>query len=138
MREFLASVQIQRTMKGAAAISLLLLAGCATPRANFPVFGPGPLTNLQAGNDGATTNASLHALWALAIPAAGRSIDGRRGALVCGGAWIAASLVGEAFFHAPENPGPGYTSEVRTDLLTKIVPTLAFLLADAIWGGASH
>jgi hypothetical protein len=125
-------------MKGAAAISLLLLAGCATPRAYFPVFGPGPPTNLQEGNDAATTNASLHALWALAIPAAGRSIDGRRGALVCGGGWIAAALVGEAFFHAPENPGPSYASEVRTDLLSKIVPTLAFLLADAIWGGASH
>jgi hypothetical protein len=123
----------------AAAISLLLLAHCATPRAYFPVFGPGPLTNLQAGNyDAATTNASLHALWALAIPVAGRSIDGRRGALVCGGGWIAAALVGEAFFHAPENPGPNYASEVRTDLLTKIVPTLAFLLADAIWGDASH
>jgi predicted alpha/beta-hydrolase family hydrolase len=106
-------------------------------RASLPVFGPGPLTNLNCyprwsdrGCDAAWTNAAAHVGWSLAIPLLGKEVGGRRGLWIAGGAWIAASLLQEAFLHAPEHPGPGYPSEVRTDLLTRLVPCALVLVID--------
>lgn len=93
---------------------------------SLPVFGPGPLTNLGAGSE-AVVNASAHVGWALAIPLLGEKIGGKKGKWIAGLSWIALTLVHETFFHAPPNPDPEYASEVRTDLITKIVPTLLVL-----------
>ena len=93
---------------------------------SLPVFGSGPLTNLGEGGI-AVENASAHVAWALAIPLLGQEIGGARGKWISGGAWIAFSLIQEAFFHAPANPGAAYPSEVRTDLITRIAPTVLVL-----------
>lgn len=92
---------------------------------SLPVFGSGALTNLSLQCDGCMTNASAHVAWALAIPLAGRTVGGRKGMLIAGSVWIGASLLLEAFFHAPKHWGSDYPAEVRTDLLTRILPTLA-------------
>ncbi len=92
----------------------------------MPVFGPGPTTNLSSGPE-AVSNASAHVAWALAVPLIGEKLGGKKGKWIAGLAWIGLALVQEAFFHTPENPGYDYPSEVRTDLLTKIVPTVLVL-----------
>jgi hypothetical protein len=92
---------------------------------SLPVFGPGPLTNL--GDEGATSNAMAHIAWALAIPLLGEKIGGKKGKWIAGLTWIGLTLIQESFFHAPQNPGAAYPSEVRTDLITRIVPTIIVL-----------
>lgn len=81
-----------------------------------------PITNLclpVSSCDGAWTNASAHAGWAVAIPLTGYTVDGRRGMYVAGLTWIGWTLLNEWQFHGP-TPGP----ELRTDLLSRILPTL--------------
>ena len=95
---------------------------------NLPVFGPGPVTNLGEPNNGtAVTNAASHVGWAIAIPALGYMIDGNKGKWVAGVSWIAFTLLDEAFLHSPASPARSYPSEVRTDLITRIAPTILVL-----------
>ena len=98
---------------------------------NLQVFGPGPFVNVFL-NDQAATNASAHLAWSTAIPLAGERIGGRKGLWIAGIGWLVLTLVGEGFFHAPVHPDPYYSSEVRTDLLTRCVPTVAILSYD-LW-----
>lgn len=122
----------------ALALALLLTTGCFTPRASLPVFSAGPLTNLSCSGDRNSnacdrpaTNAMAHAGWALAIPGLGHAVGGRKGLRWAGAAWIGYSLINEALFHAPPGQlGPEYAAEVRTDLLSRIVPTLVLLGVD--------
>jgi len=95
-------------------------------RPYLPVTGPGPFTNLGDG-DGATTNAMAHIGWSLAIPLLGEKIGGTKGKWIAGLSWIALSIAQEWLFHAPANPDPHYPAEVRTDLITRIVPTICIL-----------
>jgi hypothetical protein len=101
-------------------------AGLCGVNPSLPVTGPGPLLNIGQ-NDQANTNALAHVGWALAIPFLGEKIGGKKGKLIAGLSWIGLSLIQECLFHAPNNPGPGYPSEVRTDLVTRIVPTVLVL-----------
>jgi hypothetical protein len=115
------------------ALILALCTGCFRTSAHFyaPLFGPGPLTNLGV-DEQANNNASLHALWALAIPLAGKAVCDRKGMWIAGGSWIAASLVSELWFHAPDNAGPGYAPEFRADLISRLLPTLVLLTVDYV------
>lgn len=103
-------------------------------RPSLPVFGPGPTVNFLSGDSQALTNASAHVAWALAVPLVAEHFGGRKGLWIGGLSWIALTVVQESLFHAPPNPGPGYASEVRSDLLTRIVPTALILLWDATHG----
>src|SRR5690348_12299977 len=76
-------------------------------------------------DDATITNASAHIGWALAIPLAGEQLGGRKGLWIAGLSWMTFTLVQETFFHAPPHPSPAYPGEVRGDLLTRLVPTLA-------------
>ena len=122
----------------ALALMLALCAGCMTPRAALPLWG-GTFTNVQCSEPGRTedscdrarTNAIAHVAWGFGVPALGHVIGGRKGMRIAGALWIAETLIGEAFFHAP--PGPldaAYSSEVRTDLISRILPTLILLGVD--------
>jgi hypothetical protein len=101
---------------------------------HFPVFGGGKFVNIFE-SDAALTNASAHVAWSLAVPLLGEHLGGRKGLWVSGLSWIALSLTQEALFHAPPNPGAGYASEVRADLLTRIVPCATLLAWDLLRGG---
>jgi hypothetical protein len=101
--------------------------GFCGARASLPVFGPGPMTNVDTNDRASMTNALTHIAVATAIPLAGGLLWGPKGKLAAGLGWIAFTLIQEAFFHAPENPGPAYPSEVRADLLTRIAPTILVL-----------
>ena len=117
------------------ALALCVLCSCAAPRAALPVFDRGPLTNLgfDSGSDAANTNASLHALWSLGIAGIGWGLWGRTGLRAACGAWSGASLLGEAFLHAPPGPlGPEYAAEVRTDLMSKILPCAALVVIEGL------
>ena len=119
-------------------LAALLLTGCAGIRPSLPVFGPGALVNVTCHEPGRTedscdrarTNASAHVAWAVAAPALGHVVAGRKGLIYGSLGWIGLVLAREAFFHAPLVPDPGYPSEVRTDLLTSLAPTLILLGAD--------
>lgn len=118
-----------------AALVLCVLASCASPRASLPIFDTrGPLTNLSfSGDQQANNNATQHALWSLSIGTVGLVLWGRSGLRWACGAWSGVSLVGEAFLHAPPGPlGPDYSAEVRTDLVTKIVPCLALAVVEGL------
>lgn len=93
---------------------------------SLPVFGDGPFLNLQQDGD-ARLNAAMHVAWALAIPLIGERLWGSKGKWITGLSWIALTLIQESLFHAPKDGGPNYPSEVRTDLITRIVPTLVVL-----------
>lgn len=95
-------------------------------RPSLPVFGSGPATNLGSGNT-AVMNATMHIALATAIPLVGYKLGGSKGKWIAGLSWIALTLIQESFFHAPNTPGVAYASEVRTDLLTRIAPTLLVL-----------
>ncbi|MFL5272696.1 MAG: hypothetical protein ACJ79E_11610 [Anaeromyxobacteraceae bacterium] len=127
--------------------AVMLLAGSMTragdlspsvPHYNpgFPVFGGGKFVNIF-DSDAALTNASAHVGWALALPLAGKAIGGRKGLWIAGLSWMTATLAQEALFHAPANPGPGYPAEVRADLLTRLVPTMALLAWDVLHDGGA-
>jgi hypothetical protein len=104
---------------------------------HFPVFGGGRFVNIF-DSDVALTNASAHLAWALAVPMAGEHVGGRKGLWISGVSWMTLSLVQEAFFHAPAKPSPRYPSEVRADLLTRLVPTAAILAWDLMRGGRAR
>lgn len=114
-------------------IRAVLLAACLTGCAH--VAGPGPALNVPPfmdANDRAITNASAHVGWALAVPLVGERIGGRKGLWISGLAWVALTLAQEQWLHAPAQPDPFYPSEVRTDLVTRILPTLALLAWDLL------
>ena len=54
---------------------------------------------------------------------------------VTGLSWMALTVVQESFFHAPANAGPGYPAEVRSDLITRLVPCATLLIFDALRSG---
>ena len=114
-----------------AALTLALAPAKAdlTLNPNLRVFGPGPFINAFE-NDQALTNASAHLGWSIAVPVLARHYGGHRAEYIAGGSWIVLTLVQESLFHAPLHPDPQYSSEVRTDLLTRIVPCAAILLID--------
>lgn len=94
---------------------------------SLPVFGGGPMFNFGE-SDQAMTNASAHIAWSLVVPLVGEKIGGNRGKWIAGLSWIAFTLLRETLTHAPPGPqGYAYPSEVRTDLITSIVPTLIVL-----------
>lgn len=94
---------------------------------SLPVTGGGPAFNFNQG-DQAMTNALAHIGFALAIPLIGDKLGGSKGKWIAGIGWIALTLVQESLFHAPKGAqGVNYPSEVRTDLLTRIAPTLLVL-----------
>jgi hypothetical protein len=101
----------------------------------MPVFGGGKFVDIFEG-DANLTNASAHVAWAVAVPLVGQRFGGRKGLWIAGVTWMVLSLTQEAFFHAPRNPGPDYPSEVRADLLTRLVPTAGILVWDLVRGGA--
>jgi hypothetical protein len=101
---------------------------------NLPVFGGGKFVNIFE-SDNAFTNASAHVAWSIAAPLIGNQLGGRKGLWIAGLSWIALSVTQESLFHAPPHPGPGYPSEVRADLLTRVVPAAAILVWDAMRGG---
>ena len=105
-------------------------------RPSLPLFGPGPAVNFLGGDHQAVTNASAHVAWSLAVPLVSQQLGGRKGLWIGGLSWIAATMLQESLFHAPPRPGPGYASEVRSDLLTRIVPTALLLVLDATRGGS--
>jgi len=104
-------------------------------RPSFPVFGSGPVVNFVGGDNQAMTNAAAHVGFSLAIPLLGERLWGRKGLWVTGLSWMALSLAQESLFHAPANPGPGYPAEVRSDLITRLLPCATILLFDALRGG---
>jgi hypothetical protein len=110
----------------------------SVPRFNpsFPVFGGGKFVNIF-DSDAALTNASAHVAWSLAVPLAGEYVGGRKGLWIAGGTWMAVTVLQEALFHAPPRPGQGYPSEVRADLVTRLVPTMLVLGWD-LWRGGAH
>jgi hypothetical protein len=129
-----------------AALTLSLHPAPAALRASGPVLGefyewqpnlqfwkPGPFWNVGS-NEEADTNASLHALWSVAVPLVGKHLGGKKGELIAGLSWIGLSLVNEAFFHAPQHPDAAYYSEMRADLITRLVPCLAILVVDLVKG----
>lgn len=133
-----------------AAVSLALVAALSGPslaeaaslssslprwNPNFPVFGGGRFVNIFQ-SDGALTNASAHVAWSLAIPLTARYFWGRKGLWYAGVSWMAFTLLQESLFHAPDKPGPGYPSEVRADLLTRLVPCATLLLVDYLRNGS--
>jgi len=106
---------------------LLALALRLTPNPpSLDVFGPGPFTNLGSGSEQAATNAMAHVWFGLACPLALTRWAGLapwRAGLACG----AMVVTRETFFHG-STPGP----EVRTDLLSGLIPILAFVLVDTL------
>jgi hypothetical protein len=64
---------------------------------------------------------------------AGYYVAGHRGLRWTALGWIAETLVQEAFFHAPAGElNDAYSSEVRTDLLSRLGPALIMLAVDAL------
>jgi len=104
-------------------------------RPSFPVFGGGDFVNFTSGDNQAMTNAAAHVGFSLAVPLLGEHFWGRKGLWIAGLSWMALTLVQESLFHAPPNPGPGYAAEVRSDLITRLVPCAALLVFDALRGG---
>ncbi|GEJ55425.1 hypothetical protein [Anaeromyxobacter diazotrophicus] len=115
-------------------LAVALPVGLQPTAPNLPVFGGGKFVNIFE-SDAALTNASAHIGWSLAVPLAGKLVGGRKGLWTAGLSWIALSLTQETFFHAPPNPGPAYPSEVRADLLTRILPCAALLAWDLFSSG---
>lgn len=72
-------------------------------------------------------NFSAHAGWSFAIPLAGHAIDGKRGALVAGGAWLAYSLVNELKLHGAES-----ARERNLNLASRLIPCAAVMLWEAL------
>jgi AbrB family looped-hinge helix DNA binding protein len=91
--------------------------------------------NFLDGDNQAMTNAAAHVGFSLAIPLLGEHFWGRKGLWISGLSWMAFTLVQESMFHAPANPGPGYPAEVRSDLITRLVPCATLLVIDALTNG---
>jgi hypothetical protein len=77
-------------------------------------------------SDAEATNFTAHVGWSLAVPLAGKAIDGKRGMLIAGGSWIAFSLVNEFVLHGPED-----ARERRLNLLSRLLPCAGVMLAGA-------
>ncbi len=132
-------------MKYLVSVALLLLAAPARPdpsnglptefRPSFPVFGSGKFVNFLNGDNQAMTNAAAHVGFSLAVPLVGEHFWGRKGLWATGLSWMALTVIQESLFHAPPNAGPGYAAEVRSDLLTRLLPCATLLLFDALRGG---
>jgi len=106
---------------------LLAIALRLVPNApSLDVFGPGPFTNLGSG-DAAQTNALAHVWFGAMCPLAGYYAGGSRGLRIAAASCAALVLVRETFFHG-QTPGP----EVRTDLLSGLLPIAAVLLVDLL------
>ena len=128
-----------------AAFALLVAAAPARPdpsnglptqfRPSLPVFGGGRFVNFVNGDNQAMTNAAAHVGFSLAVPLLGEHFWGRKGLWATGLSWMALTMVQESLFHAPAKAGPGYPAEVRSDLLTRLVPCAGLLIFDAIRGG---
>src|SRR6266850_1801085 len=107
---------------------LLALTLRLTPNApSLDIFGPGPFTNLGRGDEQAWTNAAAHLWFGAACPLAGHYVGGRRGLRIAAASCAGLVLVRETFFHG-RTPGP----EVRTDLVTGLLPPVALLAIDLI------
>lgn len=104
-------------------------------RPSLPVFGGGRFVNFLNGDNQAMTNAAAHVGFSLAVPLLGEHFWGRKGLWATGLSWMALTMVQESLFHAPAKAGPGYPAEVRSDLLTRLVPCAGLLIFDAIRGG---
>lgn len=72
-------------------------------------------------------NFSAHAAWSLAFPLAGHALDGKRGAMISGGTWMAYSLVNEVALHGPESE-----RERNLNLLSRLVPCAVVMLIAAL------
>jgi hypothetical protein len=109
---------------GEAVTAILLAISLRLNAPSLDVFGPGPLLNL--GEEQANTNAIAHVWFGLACPLAltrwARGSPWLAGT-ICGGAVLAR----ETFAHGP-TPGP----EVRTDLLSGLLPILAVVLVESL------
>ena len=81
-------------------------------------------------NEQAVTNASAHVGWALAMPLAGSYAGGRKGLWIAGGSWLAYSAVDVYVGHPIGRHHD--MAERRTDLLTRLLPTLAVLAVDLL------
>lgn len=109
---------------------LLALSLRLVPNApSLDVFGSGPFTNLGTFEDQAWTNAAAHVWFGAMCPLAGYYAGGRRGLRIAAASCAGLVLIRETFFHG-RTPGP----EVRTDLLTGLVPILAVVAIDAVLG----
>ncbi len=92
---------------------------------SLDVFGPGSFTNLHS--EQAWTNATAHVWFGTACPLAGYYFDGQRGLRVAAAGCAAFVLLRETFWHG-RTPGP----EVRTDLISGLVPIFAVATIDAL------
>lgn len=105
---------------------LLALSLRLTPNPpSLDLFGHGPMFNLTS--DAAWTNAAAHLWFGAMCPLAGYYAGGRQGLRIAAGACAGFVLLRETFFHG-RTPGP----EVRTDLLSGLLPILAVVVIDAL------
>lgn len=75
------------------------------------------------------SNFAAHAGWSFAIPLAGHAIDGKRGALIAGGSWMAFTLVNEFALHGPES-----ARERNLNLLSRLVPCAVVMFFEVLHG----
>ncbi len=108
-------------MFAAAALSLVLHSAPAPTRAFAP---EAALSSLFSG-DSEAANFSAHAAWSVAVPLAGRAIDGRRGMWIAGGTWLAYSVANELLLHGPESG-----RERALNLTSRLGPCALVLLLD--------
>ena len=105
------------------------------PKVYFPVTDPsGGLTNIGSSAE-ANQNAIQHAIAGTAIPLGARYF-GRKPMWYAGATWIGYTLLEEVAWHAPDQPDKSYPSEVRADLLSRIIPTLIVLGVDYLINGS--
>lgn len=78
-------------------------------------------------SDAEAVNFSAHVGWSLALPLAGHAIDGKRGALLAGGGWLAYSLINEFALHGPEG-----ARERNQNLLSRLVPCAVVIFFEAL------
>lgn len=108
-------------MFAAAALSLVLHSAPAPTRA----FAPEAALSSLFSSDAEAANFSAHAAWSVAVPLAGRAIDGRRGMWIAGGTWLAYSVANELLLHGPESG-----RERALNLTSRLGPCALVLLLD--------
>ena len=113
-------------------------------RPYFPVFSKGDGRAFNLFNDATTLeNGASHFSAALSIPLLARYVGeaiggktvGRKAFWIAGLTWIGVSLLQESCFHAAKTSykDRAYPSEVRADLLTRVIPTMVLLSTDLDW-----
>ena len=111
-----------------------LLPGAARHDLSFPVFGSGAFLNVYGpgDRDRARTNASAHIWYSLAVPLLAQRIGGQQAMRIAVVAHVLDVLVYEAAFHHPRGSPPNaeYNAELRTGLITLLVPALVYLAVD--------